>query len=526
MSRPTRAPGPRAPRPRAAARGNPPPGRVTNRPADARGGIALRPGCCNCRTMLQTVELPFWLVIVVLVLAAIAALDRIIGPGLRWFLRRRMERAVEELNKRLERPIQPFKLMRRQDQVIRLVHDPQVMEAVDAYAREEKVPHNVAFAKAQSYAREIVPGFSTATYFGFAIKVAQRLSRAFYDVHLGRADAAALKAVDPRAAVVFVINHRSNMDYVLVTWLAANRSALAYAVGEWARVWPLKALIRGMGAYFIRRRYSSTLYRAVLARYVQMSVQEGTTQAMFPEGGLSLSGAVGQAKLGLLTYIVRDFDLGRGRDVVFVPVALNYDRVLEDRVLIKAGQDGVRRFRFRLGAALGFVLRRLWQKLRGTLQSFGRAAVCFGEPLSLRDWLMASPDHGTADLAGELMRRIRAAVPVLPVPLAAAAVIRAGSPATRAEIHAAAEVMLAGLTARGANLHLPGGDLSAALDEGLSHLLLRHILAEAGGRIGPAPGEDAALGYYAASALQRLGEPLPDGPAPPPLLTLPGAVGT
>jgi glycerol-3-phosphate O-acyltransferase len=135
------------------------------------------------------------------------------------------------------------------------------------------------------------------------------------------------------------MNHRSNMDYVLVTWLAADRSALSYAVGEWAQVWPLKSLIRAMGAYFIRRRYSSTLYRAVLARYVQMSIQEGVTQAMFPEGGLSLNGAVGPAKKGLLHYIVRDFDLSSGRDVVFVPVALNYDRVLEDRVLT-VGPDG------------------------------------------------------------------------------------------------------------------------------------------------------------------------------------------
>lgn len=47
--------------------------------------------------------------------------------------------------------------------------------------------------------------------------------------------------------MVFVINHRSNMDYILVTYLVAERSALSYAVGEWARVWPLKQLVRAMG---------------------------------------------------------------------------------------------------------------------------------------------------------------------------------------------------------------------------------------------------------------------------------------
>jgi len=461
--------------------------------------------------MLQTVELPFWLVILVLALAAIAALDRIIGPGLRWFLRRRMERAVEELNKRLERPIQPFKLMRRQDQVIRLVYDAQVMEAVEAYAREQGVPANVAFAKAQSYAREIVPGFSTATYFGFAIRVARRLSRGFYDVRLGRADAVALREIDPRASVVFVMNHRSNMDYVLVTWLAAGRSALSYAVGEWARVWPLKALIRAMGAFFIRRRYSNALYRAVLARYVQMSVQEGVTQAMFPEGGLSLSGAVGPAKMGLLTYIVRDFDPSRGRDVVFVPVALGYDRVLEDRVLIKAGQDGVRRFRARLSVAFSFALRLVWQKARGRFQPFGYAAVCYGRPLSLRDWLTEEAGRDVPDLADEMMQRIRQAVPVLPVSLTAAAVLRCAGSGSRAQVQAEADDMVRRLLELGANVHLPGGSVAATLDAGLSNLTLRGILAQAGGRIGPAPDQDAALAYYAAATLQRLDEPADPG---------------
>jgi glycerol-3-phosphate O-acyltransferase len=456
--------------------------------------------------MTSVVELPLWLMIVVLGLAAVATLDRIIGPGLRWFLRRRMERAVEELNKRLDRPIRPFKLMRRQDQVIRLIHDPQVMEAVDEYARTEGVPHNVAFDRARSYAREIVPGFSTATYFGFAIKVARRLSRGFYKVRLGPGDDKMMRSIEPRSAVVFVMNHRSNMDYVLVTWLAADRSALSYAVGEWASVWPLKALIRAMGAYFIRRRYSSTLYRAVLARYVQMSIAEGVTQAMFPEGGLSLNGAVGPARKGLLHYIVRDFDMAQGRDVVFVPVALNYDRVLEDRVLIKAGQEGVRRFKVNMGVALGFAARILWQKMRGTFRHFGYAAVCYGKPVSLREFLETESDASTEALAELLMHRIRAAVPVLPVPLTAAVLAQAGGTLARTALVENGVVLAEALRLKGAHQHLTGGDAALALAEGLEALTLRGIVTQSEDLVRIVPGQEGALGFYAASVLQRLSE--------------------
>ncbi len=453
--------------------------------------------------MFQTVELPFWSLLLILGFAAVTFASHFLFPSVRWFFRRRMEKAVARLNTRLQRPIEPFKIMRREDQVTRLIYDPQVMEAVRAHAREEGIPPNVAFEKARSYAREIVPGFSTATYFGFAIKLAQRLSQGLYRVRLGGADSPALGGIDPNASVVFVMNHRSNMDYVLITWLASKHSALSYAVGEWARVWPLKALIRAMGAYFIRRRYSSPLYRAVLARYVQMSIQQGTTQAIFPEGGLSLDGAVGAARKGLLHYIVRGFNLHEGPDVVFVPVALNYDRVLEDRVLISAGLQGIRRFPVRVRVVLGFTLRVLWQKLRGRFTRFGYAAVCYGAPLSLRDFLHQAPEASTETLAETLMDRIRAAVPVLPVPLAAAALVKCDGDATRDTLEASAEALLATLQERHAWLHLDAPDLKAALDEGIAALALRGIVTVDGAQLRTAPGQAEVLDFYAASTLQR-----------------------
>jgi len=462
--------------------------------------------------MFQTVALPLWALILILGFAAVTFASHFLFPSVRWFFRRRMERAVEQLNKRLQRPIEPFKIMRRQDQVTRLIYDPQVMEAVRDYARDERVPPTVAFEKARSYAREIVPGFSTATYFGFAIKLAQKVSQGLYKVRIGGSDTPALAEIDPRAAVVFVMNHRSNMDYVLITWLASQHSALSYAVGEWARVWPLKALIRAMGAYFIRRRYSNPLYRAVLARYVQMSIQQGTTQAIFPEGGLSLNGMVGTAKRGLLHYIVRGYNPHDSADVVFVPVALNYDRILEDRVLIQAGMHGIRRFPVRVRVVLGNSLRILWKKFRKRFSRFGYAAVCYGEPLSLRDFLTQTPDASTENLAETLIERIRAAVPVLPVPFVAASLVRCGGQTTRAELEQDCAQLMSELQARRAWLHLAEPSNSKAIEEGLAALVQRRLIEMTADRISICAGEDEVIGFYAASVLQRIHAP--DGIAP------------
>ena len=442
--------------------------------------------------MFGTVAVPVWLLVLILGFAAISFATHFLFPSVRWFFRRRAEKALARLNARLDRKIDLFKLAQRADMVARLAYDQRVVEAAMTHATETGVPGEVAFEEARRYAREIVPGFSATVYFGFGTRAAKWISRLLFRVRVGKVDQA-LREIDPKATVIFVMNHRSNLDYVLVTWLVAGRSAVSYAVGEWARVWPLSGLIRSMGAYFIRRGSRNALYRKVLARYVQMATEEGTTQAMFPEGGLSLDGRVGPAKLGLISYIVEGWEPGE-RDVVFVPVGLAYDRVLEDRVLVEASQAGTRRFRNRPVRTALYAVRFLWARFRGRTKGFGTAAAGFGAPLSLRDYLAAG---GTVEGLGErLMAAIAGVVPVLPVPLVARAL--GEGVASREELAARVQAMIDRLTMAGAVLKLPPQGVDAVLDEGLEPLIRRGLVSEG---LQPVPSERALLNFYAASVL-------------------------
>ncbi|SHJ24544.1 glycerol-3-phosphate acyltransferase [Palleronia salina] len=447
--------------------------------------------------MFGTITLPLWLFWLILLFAAVTFASHFFIPPVRWFLRRRMERAVAELNKRLERPIQPFKLARRHDMIQRLIYDPQVIAAVAHHARETGVREDVAFSEAKRYAREIVPSFSASAYFTFAIRAARFLSRQLFHVRLVRIDNDALAGIDPEATVVFVMNHRSNMDYVLVTYLAAERSALSYAVGEWAQVWPLSRLLRAMGAYFIRRRSRNTLYRRVLARYVQLAIENGVTQAIFPEGGLSLDGRVGDAKLGLLSYIVQGVDLSK-RDVVFIPVSLNYDRVIEDRILIEAGRTGNRRFRGSFLTGTAFALRWLWRRVTLRARRFGYAAVSFGRPVSLKE-LRATDRGEVTAVATHLMNRIRENVPILPVPMVAAALLDG------ARSHDAVRDWISGRVPAWIDaaypVHLRRGSIERTTDAGIDMLKLRRLVEEReDGTLILAEKSDRVLQFYAASA--------------------------
>lgn len=452
--------------------------------------------------MTQLVTLPWWIAALLVLLAAVAVLDRILVPSVRWYLRRRFNRAIGRLNERLQLQIQPFKITRRRVMIDRLLSDPAVMQAMQDHATEEAVPPSVALEKAEVYAREIVPSFSAFAYFGFATRAARVLSQMFYRVRLGFMDDAALRQVDPNSAVVFVMNHRSNMDYVLVTWMAAERSALSYAVGEWARVWPLQQLIRSMGAYFIRRKSRNALYRRVLARYVQMATDGGVTQAVFPEGGLSLDGRLAPPKLGLLSYIIAGFDPEGARDVVLVPVGLNYDRVMEDRVLTAAGQAGERRFRVSLLTGAGFFAKQLWLRMRGSFFRYGYACVSFGRPLSLKDYVAGydGPEDAMTQALGErIMQDIGGVVPVLPVPLVATVLLQAEHPLSRLALKAACHGMIEALRRAGAHVHIPRDDEEYFVETGLRALLLRHLVDETDAGISAIAKERELLEYYANS---------------------------
>lgn len=443
--------------------------------------------------MTSSVELPLWLFVLIVLFAAVTFASHFLFPSVRWFLRRRMEKVVARLNQRLHLPIEPFKLARRHDMIQRLIYDPEVNQAIVEYARRNGVREDVAFERARRYAREIVPSFSAFAYFGLGTRLARWLTHALYDVKTGRDNDAMLARIGRDATVIFIMNHRSNMDYVLVTMLAARASALSYAVGEWARVWPLSRLIRAMGAYFIRRKARGALYRKVLARYVQMATQGGVTQAIFPEGGLSLDGGLRPPRLGLLSYVLAGQRQG-GREVELVPVAINYDRVLEDRVLTEAATRDDRRFRARMSVVLGFTARMIWRKLRGRHRPFGTAAVVFGEPVSLSS-LGPAPDPEA--LGQDLMHRIEACMPLLFVPLMARVVLRAGRPMPGDELER--ETVSAFEAAGGGPPLVPEEEPGLRAARARGRLAERRLIVETPAGWVANPQETALLRYYARS---------------------------
>jgi glycerol-3-phosphate O-acyltransferase len=330
--------------------------------------------------------------------------------------------------------IDKFKLKRRHAEIeLEVFGSREIVQSVQTYAKDHHVSIEQARKQAQTYLQEIVPKFNLLAYYRIGAPVARAIMHFLYRVVVERKPIRDFTERSQKgAAVVYVINHRSNADYVLVAHMLFKFISLSYAIGEWARVWPLNHVFKWFGGYFVRRRYREPLYHAILSKFVQTITRHGVTQGIFIEGGLTRDGAFQKPKLGMLDYIVsakRDPEFSE--PLYLIPTAVNYDRVLEDRNLTDEllGREERATKQGKLATTFDYLFRNFFRGLFGRFKRYGYAIVSFGKPISIDEFARAHPQILSASyeerkpelqrLAETVMTEISEALPVTPVTLVA-----------------------------------------------------------------------------------------------------------
>ena len=463
--------------------------------------------------MEHTITLPYWLFTLLLIFAVFLILDRILLPGMRWYLRRRVNRVIKEVNTRLDIEIRPFQLTRKQALIDQLIFDDKVIEAIKDYAKEHNMPSEIAQAKALKYATEIAPTFNAYIYFRFGYWLAKKVGRLIYRVRVGFYDDNQLKDIQTKSSVVFVMNHRSNMDYILVSFLAAEKTALSYAVGEWARIWPLQTLIKSMGAFFVRRNSCNVLYRRVLERYVNLATRAGVCQAVFLEGGLTRDGKMREPRLGFMDYMLRDYHPEIDRDIIFIPVGINYDRVIEDKSLTRRLDPNAakRSGWFVAKTTMKFFFKTLMMKRKARWRRFGYASVNFGRPVSAHHYCnQKNIDFSQLDqdarfkciknLSNNLMHEISQVIPILPVALMAEIVLKNSAEwKSELELKTQAVTRIKQLRELGAPIDISASACEHVLTSALDMLTGRGFVGVKNGLYKSEQESQTILAYYANS---------------------------
>ena len=92
----------------------------------------------------------------------------------------------------------------------------------------------------------------------------------------------------------------------------------------------------------MRRSFDDPLYKEIFRSYVAYLVREGFTQEFFIEGGRSRTGKTLPPRLGMLTWDVDAFIDSHQHDLVFIPVAITYERLVEESSILDELSGGAK----------------------------------------------------------------------------------------------------------------------------------------------------------------------------------------
>jgi glycerol-3-phosphate O-acyltransferase len=230
-----------------------------------------------------------------------------------------------------------------------------------------------------------------------------------------------LVAITEKTPIAFVFSHRSHLDGMAM-YSMLHREGLppSHLIGgDNMAVFPLGGLARRSGLVFIRRSFrDDPVYKATIRQYVDYLLEKRFSLSWAIEGTRSRSGKLMPPRLGLLTYVVDSWRRRCVDDVVFVPVSISYDQIVE-LADYSAEQRGATKRAESTAWLAGFI--------SGIQAPHGRMYVRFGETLSLAEYFgrrddgaASDPEEPTIDLqklAFELSVRINHATLVTPTSL-------------------------------------------------------------------------------------------------------------
>jgi glycerol-3-phosphate O-acyltransferase len=298
--------------------------------------------------------------------------DDVLVRRLTYTLLRRLERERRAVIGPNKKPAD-----RLRDEVIR---SPKLQKIIADMAGEGDAERLVITARALSMLREIEAAPDVGAVNAIEPAFQGAMSRMYSAIEIDEPGLARIREDMKDASLVLLPSHKSHVDYMVLThvFLTHHLQLPLIAAGDNLNFFPLGAIFRRAGAFFIRRSFGSDrLYGAVVDAYVRRLIKDGWTLEFFLEGGRSRTGKLLSPKVGLLSLVV-DAALGVERPVHFVPISIGYERVVEEKAYVNELTGGEKKPEDMRGLLAG---------ANAITGRYGRLNVQFGEILTLEEVL-------------------------------------------------------------------------------------------------------------------------------------------
>jgi len=264
---------------------------------------------------------------------------------------------------------------RVQDKVLR---DRTLRATLEAVGREAARTQAALLAEARRDLKEIA-----SRYDPFFVRLMRPLlawffGRVYKSVEVDEEGLARLKRAAAEAPLVLCPSHKSYIDFLVLPWLLYENGMTPphVAAGINLAFWPFGAIARRGGAFFIRRKVKGDrIYTAVLRAYVKHLLRDRFPQEFYVEGGRSRTGKLLFPKTGLISMEVDAWLDGATEDVWFVPIAIDYERLIEASSYARELEGGEKQKESLPG---------LLRAVSVLFHRYERLYVQFEEPISLR----------------------------------------------------------------------------------------------------------------------------------------------
>jgi glycerol-3-phosphate O-acyltransferase len=287
--------------------------------------------------------------------------------------------------------------------------------------------------RVKRYLTEIAADFRFR-YIEFLGLVTSFLTERFYKgIEIDEEGLETMRQAARKGPLILVPCHRSHFDYLAISNIMYNFGLIPphIVAGNNLTFWPMGAIFRASGAFFIRRSFKgNVLYKLTLERYIWKLLREGYWIEFFIEGGRSRSGKMLPPKYGILNTILEAHVEGYVPEMVFVPMYMGYEKVLEDESLSRQ-MSGESKQQENLGGLL--------KSAKMFQAKYGRMHLEIGDPIVLSDELKAeaqsastlgeSPDafrHFSRHIAHRIEDNINRAAIITPTSIAAMALFTTG----------------------------------------------------------------------------------------------------
>jgi len=307
----------------------------------------------------------------------------------------------------------------RQEMMEKVLYHQNVLDCIEELKKSEGAGEKKLRGKAYGYFTEIAADFSIL-YINFFNKSVQYMFRKIFNgIQYDIDDFKMIREASQGGPLIFMPSHKSHMDYLIVSSLCYENKIIPphIVAGSNLLFFPMGKIFRRSGAFFMRRSFKGLkLYGVIFRQYVKTLINEGYSIEFFIEGGRSRTGKMVLPKMGILKYLIESIEEGYNRDMVFVPLTINYDRILEETSYV--GEIKGKEKKAETTSA--------FMKSRKLLKrKYGSVYLSFNEPISYQSLRKQFPgtEDPTPEMGDYLTKKINDVIMVTPFAIVSMALL-------------------------------------------------------------------------------------------------------